>query len=191
MWRRHGHGRRPGYCGWRHGRLRLGSLPGVCDNNVTTSACHWRKLCCGHYDDLLDLLALLHRPRFIRRETLGVFLQQRHRQTKLRHFGVLLLHRTWSCVPFDKISKGGSDDADPLPLLLHFAVSTKQRSEATGTFIWHFLSVIGFGRLISLRILSHLYFGRQNTASLVFLDRFDPHLHGWFQGGHLLDASTS
>lgn len=52
---------------------------------MTTSACHWRKLCCGHYDDLLDLLALLHRPHFIRRETLGVFLQQRHRQTS---FGI-------------------------------------------------------------------------------------------------------
>lgn len=135
---------------------------------MTTSACHWRKLCCGHYDDLLDLLALLHRPHFIRRETLGVFLQQRHRQTSfgISAFYFCIVHGV--VYHSTRYPKGESDYADPLPLLLHFAVSTKQRSEATGTFIWHFLSVFGFGRLISLRVLSHLYFGRPIIASLVF-----------------------
>jgi hypothetical protein len=46
---------------------------------------------------------------------------------------------------------------DPLPLLFSFPMSTKQRSEATGTFIWHLFSVLGLVVLSSLSGHSHLF----------------------------------
>lgn len=120
------------------------------------------------------------------------FLQQRHRQTP-RHLGVLFLHRTWSCAPFDKISMGR---ATTRILSLCFSLfQYRQSSEAKrlvlsygffflflGRFVLSFLPLSGIS-LISI-------FGRTTTASSVFLD--NPRNHqGWFQGGHLLGASIS
>lgn len=128
MWCWHGHGRRPRCCGWRHGRLRLGSLSRVRDHHVTTRACNWRNICCCHYDDLLNLLALLHRPHLFRRETFRVFLQQWHRQTSFGITAFWFLHRTWSCVPFDKISKGGVTTR--ILSLCFYILQYRQSSEA-------------------------------------------------------------